>query len=122
MGLAFAGCLDRAGNRRACARANALALSGQRPLSPVQQPQKDPLWNQYLHPALLRDFTVRLEGPEGERVYAIQENVQRRVSLALRGMPVSRIRILPQKNWGASYIAIHEVALLIDVKARDYTG
>ena len=59
---------------------------------------------------------------EGERVYAIQENVQRRVSLALRGMPVSRIRILPQKNWGASYIAIHEVALLIDVKARDYTG
>lgn len=86
------------------------------------RPQKDPLWNQYLHPALLRDFTVRLEGPEGERVYAIQENVQRRVSLALRGMPVSRIRILPQKNWGASYIAIHEVALLIDVKARDYTG
>lgn len=75
------------------------------------RPERDPMWNRQIHPPLMRDFTVRLDGPDGAREVCVRENAQRCVRLPLGGAPVSRVRIEPHANWGASYVAVYEIAL-----------
>lgn len=103
-----------------CARANALALSGQRPLSPVQQPApaKGSPVESVPAPRAIAGFH-RTAGRAGRRARLRHPGkcAAARVPGAARHA-VSRIRILPQKNWGASYIAIHEVALFIDGESK----
>lgn len=75
------------------------------------RPKKDAVWHEFIHPALMRDFTVYAKGPDGEKTLRVQENVHRCVRLDLGGMKITQLRIVPEKTWGASFIAIHEIAL-----------
>lgn len=80
------------------------------------RPVPDALWHQHITPQLLRDFTVYVQGPCGHRTFSIRENVQRCVRLNLDGMTLTRLKIIPERTWGASFVSIHEIALFAPEK------
>lgn len=75
------------------------------------RPLRDTLWREYIHPTLLRDFTVYAQGPDGEKALSVRENIQRCVRLDLGGMRLTQLRIVPERTWGAPFVSIHEIAL-----------
>ena len=75
------------------------------------RPLCDPLWNATLHPGLLRDLDVVVSGPCYEKTFAIRDNVNRHIAIPQPNALVSRIRLLPIATHGASYAAVHEIAL-----------